>query len=460
MSETISGLVATYGYVFVFVLVGLESLGIPLPGETALVSAAAYAALGHLSIALVIVAAAAGAVVGDNIGYWIGRKGGRALVLRYGKKLRLNERHLARAEEFFEKHGGKTVFIGRFIALLRSWAALLAGIGSMPYGEFTAYNASGGIVWATFFGSLGYFFGKSLPALERYIGQASVALVLLATLFVALLLASRWFRRNEDRVRQSVNRIQQQAFASPGLREVRQKYPRVWSFVAARFARGEYLGFHLTVGLLISVAGLWLFGGVTEDVLHHDPLTAFDLAALHLLRSHSTSQGDKIFSAVSVLGSPLAMAGVGSTVAAFLAIRRKWIVLSGWVAAFAGAGILTSVLKNVIKRPRPIGAEQFLHGESFSFPSGHALGSLIGYGMLAYLLVLLVPRRRQKLLVITAAGALIVAIGFSRLYLGVHYFSDIIGGYAAGLLWLSACISGLEVVRRRPVKETDAAAAA
>jgi len=91
MSETISGLVANYGYVLVFFLVGLESLGIPLPGETALVSAAAYAALGHLSIALVIVAAAAGAIVGDNAGYWIGRKGGRAFVLHYGRRLRLNE---------------------------------------------------------------------------------------------------------------------------------------------------------------------------------------------------------------------------------------------------------------------------------------------------------------------------------------------------------------------------------
>src|SRR5438093_8789294 len=356
---------------------------------------------------------------------------------------------MTRAERFFERHGGKTVFIGRFIALLRSWAAVLAGMGSMHYGEFTAYNASGGIVWATFFGLLGYFFGRSLPRLERYLGQASLALVLLATLFVALLLAWRWFRANEDRVKEQADRIHQRVLASAGLRRVREGYPRLWIFIAARFARGEYLGLHLTIGLLISVASLWLFGGVTEDVLHHDPLTAFDIAALHLLRSHATDLGDKIFSAVSVLGSPLAMAVIGVVVAAFLAIRRHWILLSGWVAAFAGAGVLTTVLKNVIQRPRPIGADRFLHGESFSFPSGHALGSLIGYGMLAYLLVLLVDRRRQQLLIVAAAGVLIVAIGFSRLYLGVHYFSDIIGGYAAGLLWLSACISGLEVVRRR-----------
>ncbi len=186
MSETIANLVASYGYVLLFALVGIESLGIPLPGETALVTAAAYAALGHLSIFLVIATAAAGAIIGDNAGYWIGRKGGRAFVLRFGRKIRLNENHLVRAESFFRRHGGKTVFIGRFVALLRSWAAVLAGIGAMPYGEFTAYNASGGIVWAACFGSLGYLFGKSLPAIEHYAGLASIGLAAGVAVLVAI----------------------------------------------------------------------------------------------------------------------------------------------------------------------------------------------------------------------------------------------------------------------------------
>ncbi|MEO8580720.1 MAG: bifunctional DedA family/phosphatase PAP2 family protein, partial [Gemmatimonadales bacterium] len=449
MSETIAGLVATYGYLFVFTLVGLESLGIPLPGETALVTAAAYAALGHLNIFLVIAAAAAGAIIGDSAGYWIGRKGGRAFVLAYGKKLHLNESHLAKAEKFFVKHGGKTVFIGRFIALLRSWAAVLAGMASMPYGEFTAFNASGGIVWASIFGALGYLFGRSLPTLERYVGQASLALVLLAALTVLLILVSRWLRANQDLVMERLVRIQRKVFDSTGLTRVHREHPRIWMFFADRFARGEYLGLHLTIGLLISVGGLWLFAGVTEDVLHNDPLTTFDVTVLRLLRDHSTHLGDRIFSAITLFGSPVAMAALGVIVAAVLAVKRQWILLAGWFAAFIGAGILTATLKTVIQRPRPTGANQFLHGESFSFPSGHALGSLIGYGMLAYLLIRVVDQRRTKTLVVGASLALVLAIGFSRLYLGVHYFSDIVAGYAAGVLWLSACISGLEIVRRR-----------
>src|SRR2546428_12522288 len=140
MSQTISGLVASSGYVVLFVLVALESLGIPLPGETALLSAAALAALGHLSIWAVVGTATAAAVIGDNAGYWIGRRWGIALLRRYGRVLHVDESHLERARGFFDRHGAKAVFFGRFIALLRTWAAVLAGVGRMPYGTFMLYN--------------------------------------------------------------------------------------------------------------------------------------------------------------------------------------------------------------------------------------------------------------------------------------------------------------------------------
>ena len=118
-------------------------------------------------------------------------------------------------------------------------------------------------------------------------------------------------------------------------------------------------------------------------------------------------------------------------------------------SAFAGGGLLDVVLKLVIRRPRPPGAAAFLQHFSWSFPSGHAMASLIGYGMLAYVLTLLwIHHRSAQIAVVLGAALLIIAIGFSRLYLGVHYFSDVVGGYAAGVLWLSACISGVEVARR------------
>src|SRR6266852_1791814 len=153
MDSVITSLLDSYGYVVLFLLVGLESLGIPLPGETALVTAAALAALGHLSLSAVIATAVAAAIIGDNGGYWIGREGGIALVRRYGRVLHLNESHLARAHTFFERHGPKTVFIGRFMALMRTWAAVIAGEAHMPYGTFMLYNALGAVCWATIVGA-------------------------------------------------------------------------------------------------------------------------------------------------------------------------------------------------------------------------------------------------------------------------------------------------------------------
>jgi membrane protein DedA with SNARE-associated domain/membrane-associated phospholipid phosphatase len=444
--SSVTRLVETYGYAVVFLFVAVESLGIPLPGETVLVTAAALAALGHLSIWWVIGIAAAGGIIGDAAGYWIGRIGGLAVLKRYGRLVHFDEHKLEKVRAFFDRHGSKAVFFGRFIALLRTWAALLAGTAEMPYGVFTLYNVLGGITWASLFGTLGYVFGRSLPLLERYIGQASLAVVLLVALVVGLWLGWRWFAANRELVAERVSWY---------WGRFRGRHPGVARFIAARFVRGEYLGLHLTIGFLISLAALWLFAGVTEDVVHRDPLTRFDLTLTTLFRAHATPLGDRIFSIVSALGSPVAMGIIGAGGGLFLLVRRKWVILTAWLAAFGGAGLLTVVLKNLIQRPRPANAADFLNGTSFSFPSGHALGSLVGYGMLAYVIGAgWIEGRRGRLRLVIATAVLVIAIGLSRLYLGVHYFSDVVAGYAVGVLWLSVCMSGLQVAQRRNLTPT------
>ncbi len=151
------------GYPAVMLFVMIESSGIPFPGETMLLLASFYAAVnGSLQIPLVIAFAALGAIVGDNIGYYIGRTGGKAVVKRYGRYVFIKPEHLERAEQFFKKHGDKTVFFGRFVAVLRAWAAFLAGVNRMHWRTFFIYNATGGILWATLFGCLGYFAGRTL----------------------------------------------------------------------------------------------------------------------------------------------------------------------------------------------------------------------------------------------------------------------------------------------------------
>src|SRR5438034_5864489 len=153
----------TYGYWAVFVFVAIESTGLPFPGETMLLVAAIYAGkTHHLFIPLVIVAAASGAILGDNVGFWIGREGGYRLLRRYGRYIRLDERKLKLGQYLFLKHGGKVVFFGRFIAVLRAFAALLAGTNRMPWPRFLLFNALGGIVWATLYGIGGYVLGNNI----------------------------------------------------------------------------------------------------------------------------------------------------------------------------------------------------------------------------------------------------------------------------------------------------------
>ena len=228
MHSSVTRLVESYGYAVVFLFVAIESLGIPLPGETVLVTAAALAALGHLSIWWVIAFAATGGIVGDAAGYWIGRLGGLALIKRYGRVVNVDEHKLEKVRTFFDRYGSKAVFFGRFIALLRTWAALLAGTAEMPYRVFTLYNVLGGITWATLFGTLGYVFGRSLPLLERYIGQASLAVVLLVALVVTLSFSWRWFNANREHLAERISWYWVR---------FRERNPRIARFIAARIRR-------------------------------------------------------------------------------------------------------------------------------------------------------------------------------------------------------------------------------
>jgi membrane protein DedA with SNARE-associated domain len=173
-------LVRSAGYPLLFLIVMSESSGLPVPGETGLITAAVLASQGNLKIALVIPLAAAGAIVGDNIGYLIGRKGGRWLLERPGAFQRQRNEVLLIGEPFFERHGPKAVFFGRFLLGLRVWASWLAGATRMHWKSFVVWNALGGITWATAIGLIAYFLGSSASNAIQAFGLYGLAAVLLA----------------------------------------------------------------------------------------------------------------------------------------------------------------------------------------------------------------------------------------------------------------------------------------
>ena len=182
------------GLPLLFLVIMIESFGVPLPGETALIAFGVLASRGHYSITSVIAVAAAAAIVGDNLGYWlIGRLGGRALFRRWRWLNAYAERVLPRAERLMERHGGKTVFFGRFIAVLRYTAAWIAGLGQMTWWRFLFWNALGGICWAVAVGLLSYYGGQSLAdAIARYgVYGAGVVIAALALGWLALHFAKK-----------------------------------------------------------------------------------------------------------------------------------------------------------------------------------------------------------------------------------------------------------------------------
>jgi membrane protein DedA with SNARE-associated domain len=179
------------GYAAVALFVGVEASGVPVPGETALIAAAVLASQGKLSIELVIAIAAAAAIVGDNIGYLLGRRFGRRLMERPGRTKVRRQVALARGEQLFTRHGPKAVFLGRWIALLRIWAAWLAGMASMRWRSFLLWNALGGIGWAIFFGLLGYFGGEATAKLVARLGVGAAVAVGVAALALWVMLHRR-----------------------------------------------------------------------------------------------------------------------------------------------------------------------------------------------------------------------------------------------------------------------------
>jgi membrane protein DedA with SNARE-associated domain len=197
----IPALVSHYGYLAVFAVVAIESAGIPFPGETILLSTAIFAGASHsaaqdsLNIFGVIAAAAAGAITGDNIGFWVGRTLGFRLLARHGHLIHLDERRLKLGQYLFQKYGGAVVFFGRFVAVLRAFAAFLAGANRMNSLRFFVFNAAGGITWAFIFGELGYLFG-----VEAHRIAGPVGLIGLAAGLGALAFGWSFYRKNEMRL--------------------------------------------------------------------------------------------------------------------------------------------------------------------------------------------------------------------------------------------------------------------
>lgn len=227
--------------------------------------------------------------------------------------------------------------------------------------------------------------------------------------------------------------------------------PRRWMhFLAARLDPKSYLGLHFTAGLVVASLAIWLFGGLLEAVLNNSTLVHWDLIAASWIHGAETPAGLSVFHALTNVGSPPVMVALAVIGVATLLMMRWRLLALVWAGAAGGGAIVDQVLKTLVHRTRPEYAAAYLHGTSYSFPSGHAMGSLIGFGMAAFAIAHVRHlSRRQRQVAYALAGLATLLVGISRVYLDVHYPSDVVGGWAAGGAWLAICITGYHFVTGR-----------
>lgn len=441
MIDHLGRLIGEYGYLVVALFILGEGLLVPFPTDTTVVTAAAFAAHGRLSLIGLFLVSTAATVAGTTIAFIAGRRGD-AFIERHSR--RVHPKVLLRTRLFFDQHGGAAVLAGRFIPFARMLIAPMAGLSTMSLARFTLFNVSGAAIWAALFCGVGYFFGQHPPAFGHGLARAALIVAVALALLATVAVAGGWLVEESDAAWRAEGTVWHRVLSTAPVRWLAAHSPRARAFLLRRFTPGDYLGLNLTIGLGLTFVALVIFGAVTDALLARDAVPQFDVALARALRESATPMGDVFWTAVSRLGSLPIMIIPGLAIGLLLVKRQGWLPLAGWIASIAGSELLTATVRHLFVHSR-VAVEMGA--------SGRALSALVGYGMIGYFVVLVAPSRRTASVVVGATLTLVLAICFGRLYLGIRYFSDVVSGLAAGGVWLAVCITGLEVARRRADRE-------
>jgi undecaprenyl-diphosphatase len=425
LEKTIEDAGSTLG-AWTYLLVGLFAfletgafVGLLVPGETAMLLGGVVAGQGRISIVVVIAIAWAAAVLGDTTSFFLGRRLGRGFLVRHGPRFGITEERLEHVEAFFDRHGGPTILIGRFVGLVRAIAPFIAGSSRMSFARFLPYDVVGAGAWASALLLLGFVFWHSFSQLVDIAKRGAFALGLVIVLVVAAVVVYRHWRAPENRAR-AVRWIERQ---TGPLR-----------FFLNRLTPGE-LGLELTVQAAVVAVGSFAFAGLAILLGEHR-LGEFDGNALGTARDAHTGWGIDLAKAVTALGSLPVAIGVVIAGAAFLAWRRLTLPAIALAAGFWLSFGALQIAKAAQGRPRPAGSLVDTVGSSF--PSGHAVYSVV-WPAVAVAVALAVPRWGGRTALVATGLVVAAAVGLTRVYLGAHYLTDVIAGWGLGAAIYAAC---------------------
>jgi undecaprenyl-diphosphatase len=436
-------------YVLVGALAFLETgafVGFIAPGEFTVILGGVIAGEGTISIIPLIGIVWICAIAGDSLSFLIGSRVGRQFMLTHGPKVRITEERFHQVEDYFDRHGGKTILIGRFIGFVRPLAPFIAGTSRMTYGQFIPYSVVGTGLWGTTFCLLGYVFWQSFDKVSKYAGQATLTIAVIAALVVAIVYARRRLRDPAERERlerwMNSHRVTRWAWRWVVHPVARVAWPQI-RFLWDRVTPGN-LGLEFTTAIAVLAVSSYMFIAYAA-ALGDNPLRIFpmDRVAADLAHDTRTTTLVDIAKVVTNSGSLPFVLVVVIAASVALIMRRRLFELFALAGGFALVVLGAHVAKAAVDRPRPPASLVDTLGSSY--PSGHSAYAT------TYVLVAVIATRvfagfASRTVVVLAGILIALVIGSTRVYLGAHYLSDVFGGYGLGLAIFGGCASVALVV--------------
>ncbi len=436
--EDVSNTLGAWTYLLVGVFAFAETgafVGLVVPGETVMLLGGAVAGQGAIDIYLLIAIAWFSAWAGDTTSFFLGRRLGREFVMRNGPRFGISHERFEKVEDYFSRHGGKTIFIGRFISLVRAFAPFIAGSSGMRYRAFVPYSILGTGLWASAHILIGYFFSRSIDTAAKYAGRGAFLLATTIVVVVGAVVLVRRFRVEENR--RAAVRWMEGRRATRWLVVLTRRFQPQLGFLWDRVTPGGTFGLEFTSLMATFAVAAFVLVAYTTIVNGDPGPTPGDVTAMEIAEKLRTAWLVDVAKAVTALGSSAIVLPLAAVAAAILAARRRWAELGVLVAGIAIVFAGVHELKDAVDRPRP--SDGLVAASGSSFPSAHAAYSTFYVWLAVTIAIRLRPGMARAALPIAAGIVLTALVGLSRVYLGVHYMSDVNAGWALGAAAFALC---------------------
>jgi undecaprenyl-diphosphatase len=421
-------------------------IGLVAPGETVMLLGGAVAGQGSIDLYVTIALAWFCACAGDVTSFFLGRRLGRDFLLRHGPRFGFTHERLEQVEGFFSRHGGKTIFLGRFVGFVRAFAPFIAGSSGMRFRQFFPYSVLGCGIWVSATIVIGYIFSRSIDTAIKYAGKGAVLLGALIVVVVGTIWAVRYLREAENR--RAAVRWMDDHPVTRSLTAFARRHEAGLRLIGDRLTPGGKFGLEVTSLLAVIAVALFVLVAYIV-VIGRDPgPTPGDETAIEVAKALRCGFMTDLSKAITFLGSGAFVWALTAVCAAALAWRRRWTEVCVLLAGMVMIQIGFHEIKAAVDRPRP--SDRLVSTYGSSFPSGHASHSVIYVWLATTIVVRLRPGMARATLVVVAGIALTALVGLSRVYLNVHYLSDVSGGWALGAAGFSICATvGLVVAQLR-----------